>query len=434
MKLIVICALVLLFLIPLHLVKSLVRDRERYRDEAVSSVLEPLGGKPVFEGFGVAVPYEETVEAVASDGKIHTQIVRRWMLAFPDLWDFSTEVSPFFLTRGIFEIPVFSCGTASSGRFSSVASLAARIQEDAVFWDEALFCMGVSNKKNLTALPEVRADGVLLVPSVEAPEIPIFTGTLFYTLPAEAARNGFDFSVDAALQGGELLSLCPVAADNHFQISSSWTAPGFSGGWLPVSRSVSNEGFSAEWSVAGFSTVFPRILYGPELSERGSGELRRSSESVCVSFITPVDHYQKTMRSVKYAALFLIIPFLAVLILEIFTAVRIHPVQYGLIGFADVVFYLLLLAVSEHLAFSATYWLSAGVVCLLTFFYAAAIFRQLKWGALFAAVQLVMYVFLFGTLQTEDYALLIGTLGLLGIVILLMALTRRVDWYAEKNI
>lgn len=115
-------------------------------------------------------------------------------------------------------------------------------------------------------------------------------------------------------------------------------------------------------------------------------ETRSERESVTVEFITPVDNYQKTMRSVKYAVLFLLIPFLAIFIFEIFTRTRIHPVQYCLIGLADVLFYLLLLAISEHLPFTLTYWISAAAVCLTPLGYAAAIFHRLKWGALFAAV------------------------------------------------
>ena len=125
----------------------------------------------------------------------------------------------------------------------------------------------------------------------------------------------------------------------------------------------------------------------------------------------------------------MIIPFLTIFIFEIFTRVRIHPVQYCLIGFADVLFYLLLLAISEHLTFGMTYFISALAVCLTTLGYGAAIFRKLKWGVLFALVQGITYVFLFGTLQAEDYALLIGTLGLFCVVVALMVLTRKVDWY-----
>lgn len=432
-KAVIICVLVLLFLIPLQLVKSLVRDRERYRDEAVRSVLEPLGGQPVLEGFCVAVPYETAEEIEKRDGTVVRQTVRRWIALFPKSHDMKADVAPYTLTRGIFEVPAFSCTAVSSGEFPSALPAAEKAQASSVLWQESLFCIGISNKKNITAPPIVRADGMELALSAEPVHIPKFSSALFFRLPGQSAKNGFSFSVTQELQGGKSLSVCPVAQANTFSVSSSWKSPSFHGGWLPTSRSISGEGFSAEWKIPGFSTAVPEALYGADFSaDDWMAKTSSPPEAVSVSFVMPVDSYQKIMRSIKYAVLFLMIPFIALFVLEIFTAVRVHPVQYALIGLADVIFYLLLLAVSEHLPFFATYCLSTAVVCLLTLFYAAAIFRQKKWGALFSSIQLILYIFLFGTLQTEDYALLIGTLGLLATVALLMFLTRKVDWYAEK--
>ena len=147
----------------------------------------------------------------------------------------------------------------------------------------------------------------------------------------------------------------------------------------------------------------------------------------------PVDAYKKTERSVKYALLFLIIPFIALLISEIFSKIRIHPVQYCLIGFADIIFYLLLLSISEHLSFDSTYLICAICVSLSTLFYASAIFRQIKWGGLLSSVQFISYIFLYGTLQAEDYALLIGSIGLFIVLVLLMFITRKIDWYELGN-
>lgn len=435
----IILVLVLLFLIPLQLVKSLVRDREDYRDDAVRSVLVPLGGEPVLEGFCVAVPYELPEEIKREDGTVARQTMRRWMAVFPKSHEMAADVSPYTLTRGIFEVMAFTCTAVSSGAFPS--ALAASEKEEATFlWKEALFCVGVSNKRNFTSIPKITADGVPLS-FVAAPlSLPMFDSALFFTLPEQLAKDGFSFSVTQEIQGGKKLSVRPVAAENSFSVSSPWKWSSFQDAWLPTSRSVSDEGFSAEWNIPGFTTSVPEAVYRIDSSAESSRiyyyeETKQSfpSDAVSVLFFVPVDNYQKIMRSIKYAILFLAIPFIALLVLEIFTKVRVHPVQYALIGLADVIFYLLLLAVSEHLPFFATYCLSCAAVCLLTLFYSAAIFRRTKWGALFSSVQLVLYIFLFGTLQAEDYALLIGTLGLFATVALLMFLTRKVDWYAEET-
>lgn len=434
----IILVLVLLFLIPLQLVKSLVRDRENYRDEAVRSVLEPLGGEPVLEGFCVVVPYEVLEEVEKRDGTVSRQKARRWMAVFPENCEMKADVSPYTLTRGIFEVPAFTCTAVSSGAFPSAFAVAEKVTTPSVLWNESLLCVGVSNKKNFTSVPKILADGVPLEMSAEPLSLPMFDSALFFTLPEPLAKGGFSFSAAQEIQGGQRLSIRPVAKENTFAVLSPWKSPSFHGGWLPTSRSVSDDGFSAEWKIPGFTTSVPEVMYGIDLSNSADYSYPKtaqaaSSDEVSVSFFVPVDSYQKITRSIKYAVLFLAIPFIALLVLEIFTKVRVHPVQYALIGLADVIFYLLLLAVSEHLSFFATYCLSCAAVCLLTLFYAAAIFRRTKWGAVFSSVQLILYVFLFGTLQAEDYALLIGTLGLLATVALLMFLTRKVDWYAEES-
>ena len=421
----IIAVLVVLFLIPLSMITSLVHDREFYRDSAIQSVLQPKGGEPVLEGLVLALPYEVTLEGRNADGSVYQRKETRYILSVPQNWNFTAEVQPEYLVRGIFDVPVFSCDTLSSGNFQPVPYETFKVDENRILWDEAMLLVGISNKKNFTALPVITVNGTPLEQSVTELQVSPFSHTVFFKMPADSVKQGFDYTMKASLQGGNSLSLTPLAENNTFEITSDWPNPGFSGGWLSVERTVTDNGFEARWDIAGLSTIYPKSWIATGGEEFGD----MYGESITAEFITPVDNYQKTMRSVKYAVLFLIIPFLTIFIFEIFTRVRIHPVQYCLIGFADVLFYLLLLAISEHLTFGATYFISALAVCLTTLGYGAAIFRKLKWGVLFALVQGITYVFLFGTLQAEDYALLIGTLGLFCVVVALMVLTRKVDWY-----
>lgn len=422
----IIVLLLLLFLIPIGLIKSLVRDRNHYFKEAAASILMPKGGEPNLEGIVLAVPYVETTETRNADGSLSYEEYTHYIVSVPESMKLNTTVEPEYLTRGIFEVPVFSCSVAAEGVFSALEFSRLRIQEDQLQWSDALLLLGISNKKNFTQSPLVTVDGKTLDMSLSAPyESSPFSNTVFYTLGESFARDGFSYKMDIALQGGNALSMTPVAVDNSFSVSSSWPTPGFSGGWLPAERHISEDGFDASWQIAGLSTRYPRTWLSTQ--QAASADV---SESIEIGFVTPVDNYQKTERSVKYALLFLIIPFLAIFIFEVFTKTRIHPVQYGLIGLADVIFYLLLLSISEHLSFITTYWIASAAVSALMFLYAAAIFKKVRWGGFFAGVQAIAYIFLFGTLQAEDYALLIGSLGLFFVVGLLMVLTRKVDWYA----
>ncbi|HPX25489.1 MAG TPA: cell envelope integrity protein CreD [Treponemataceae bacterium] len=430
----IIVIMVLLFLIPVNMIDSLIDDRSFYFKEAADSILQPKGGEPTIEGLAIAVPYTVVTEKKDAQGITVYDKLTYYIVSVPETLMLNTDVQPEYLSRGIFEVPVFNCTINAHGSFSPVEYKQYNIDEGVIQWNNALLLLGVSNKKNFTQTPLLTIGNSPLSLSLLSPyESSPFSNTVFYDVPSDFARKGFSYSMSMAVQGGNALHITPLASNNSFSVTSSWATPGFSGGWLPQERTITDSGFSARWDIAGLSTSYPKTW----LSYRTGGELS-SPEQVDISFLTPVDNYQKAERSVKYALLFLIIPFLAIFIFEVFTKIQIHPVQYCLIGLADVIFYLLLLSVSEHLSFVVTYWIASGAVSILLLFYASAIFKKLKWGGFFALVQFVSYIFLFGTLQAEDYALLIGSLGLFFVVVLLMVLTRKIDWYGnlhekEKN-
>lgn len=135
----IILVLVLLFLIPLSMIQSLIRDREHYQAEAVRSILQPKGGAPELEGFLVALPYEHVAETKLVDGSVSRTTEIRYILAVPETWNFSADVRPEYLTRGIFEVPVFSCDTVSSGNFGQMQVSHFKIDESRILWDEACF-------------------------------------------------------------------------------------------------------------------------------------------------------------------------------------------------------------------------------------------------------------------------------------------------------
>lgn len=441
--------LVLLFLIPLFMLKSLVRDRKRYQQTAVASILEPKGGEPHIEGFALALPYTETKTVENNSRERYNETKTFYIIATPETWNAKANVEIQSLTRGIFKVPVFQTDIISHCVFSPFDLKEFNIPEHAIQFDECVLMLGIANKKNLTRAPDVFIDGkkiTALSSTVEAASP--FSNAIFYRIPSALLKNGFSLESQVHIQGGAALHFMPFAESNVFEISSTWKTPAFKGSWLPNERTISNEGFSARYEIAGLSTPFPRMwntakqenkAIAPDsfndriYDEYASYEPNvHASESFFVEFLTSVDNYQKTERSVKYAILFLIIPFLAIFIFEIFSGEKIHPVQYCLIGLADIVFYALLLSLSEHFSFEASYFIGATAVCILVFFYASAIFKKIKWGAFFLLVHAISYLFLFGTLQAEDFALLIGSIGLFFVVALLMVLTHRVNWYGEN--
>ena len=444
-KCIVVFILVLIFQIPMAFIRSLINDRTFYHRNAERSILEPKGGQPELQGVLIAIPYEKGMTVQTASGLQHEASIH-YLFVTPETFSAQTDIEPEMLRRGIFEVPVFNCDVNASGMFSPIEENSVienrASAEDHVKFEDALLLVGISNKKIVTSLPEIKVDGEILRQSLFEPNTQSpFSNTIYYDLGARA-KNGFKFEMSAKIQGGKTFSLTPHAAQNKFVVHSNWSAPGFSGGWLPTEREIGENGFSAEWNIPGLSTNFPKRWSSEsanvlKLTEYGDYKVvdarntveQGSAQSVRVSFYQSVDNYQKAMRSAKYSILFLLVPFIALLVFEIFSKVKIHSIQYGLIGLANVVFYLLLLSISEHISFDATYWIASVAVSSLMLFYGAAIFHKLTYGVSFAVVNLISYIFLFGTLQAEDYALLLGSVGIFAVVAALMILTHKIDWY-----
>ena len=432
----IIAALLLLMLIPLSFIKSLVEDRSFYRSEAIDSISMPIGGKPQVQGIFIALPYwEETTKETVSGGIKNVEIIRhkKYLLTAPTDYQTKTDVKPYFLSRGIFKVPAFTATLDTRAEFTPVDFKQFSIEERMFIKDECILLLGISSTKILTELPEFSLNGTTLKQSeLKLKEISPFTETIFYTLPSSIFNTNFAISSRFTIQGSERIDIVPVATNNEFEMTSSWKSPSFSGGWLPSERTLSDNGFSAKWKIPGLSTVFSHAWKIDGTNFDFSNDSWSKLNSVRTELILPVDNYQKTTRSVKYGILFLLVPFIALFLCELFLKIKVHPIQYCLIGIADILFYLLLLSISEHLSFWTSYFISAAAVCISTLFYTSGVFKNFKWGLILSGIQLISYIFLFGTLQAEDYALLIGSIGLFVVVVLLMALTRKIDWYALR--
>ncbi len=420
-KIVLIFILVVLFLIPISYIKSLIGDRQSYQKQAFESIIEPLGGKPEIQGIVIAIPYKSYTEDVDAKGNKHFEMTIKYIYFAPVSYSLDISVDPYYLSRGIFKVPVFNGKILLKSEFGNFDASYLKIPEEDIILNEAILMLGLSSTKNLTSSPLFKiVDKTLNISPIKYDSISPFHSTVYYNIPEKYLNSGLQLTGNLNIQGGEELKIQPNASDTTICMKSTWKTPGFSGGWLPTDRKITSDGFTALWNIAGLSTVFPKSWLSDTIYK---------GESICVSLVTPVDAYQKTTRSIKYALLFLIIPFLAILIAEIFSKIRIHPVQYCLIGLADILFYLLILSISEHLSFNMSYLIGAVCVSATTLFYASTIFKKIKWGLLLSGVQIISYIFLYGTLQAEDYALLIGSIGMFIIVVLLMFITRKVDWY-----
>ncbi len=207
------------------------------------------------------------------------------------------------------------------------------------------------------------------------------------------------------------------------RVVSDWPHPSFQGGWLPVSREITEAGFEAEWRIPYLGRSYPQAWTSKE-----SMQEQVASSYFGVDFSTPVDAYRLVERSAKYDVLFLGLTFLALWLFEVLVGVRVHAVQYLMVGAAMSLFYLLLLAFSEHIGFGLAYGLASGGVIALIGGYAISILRQRRRGSAIGAVVAALYAALYLLLHNEDHALLVGSLGIFVVLAAVMWLTRKVDW------
>ena len=232
------------------------------------------------------------------------------------------------------------------------------------------------------------------------------------------------FSFELALRGSGDLRFQPAGMETRVELESPWPAPGFTGAFLPGERRIGETGFTASWKVPYYGRDYPQVWRDTDVE---ASALERSAFKV--SLVLPANAYQQTERSVKYAALFIALTFATFFLLELLSPARLHAVQYLLVGFALCLFYVLLLALAEHLGFAPAYAVAAAATVGLIAAYCRSILGGLRWAGVMLACLTALYGYLFVVLRLEDYALLLGALGLFAVLALVMRLTRDLDWF-----
>lgn len=417
--------LVLLLMIATSYISDIIYDRQVYQREATASIIEPIGGAFRLNMTAISLPYTYFVK-----DKDNKPIFKKdYAFIMPNKYHVNVDSKMNILNRGIFKTPVYSADIEVSGSFEAFE--VPQIEHDVTFlYDEAILILSSRNKQNFLAMPTVKVNAKLLRENkLKIPNFGSYTENSFtFHLTKEMIIKGFSFTSDMNIQGGESIQIIPMAGDNEITIKSDWKDPSFTGSWLPSTRDISEQGFTSTWKIPSFNTSFDSTtIYG-----RSNTDFNRLP-MITTSFLLLNDTYQKTARSIKYSMLFICVPFFALFLCEMLTRKKIHVVQYALIGFANVIFYLLLLSISEHTNFNVSYFISSVMVITLTSMYVGSLTKILKLGVTIAIVTSIIYLFLFGILQLTDYALLAGSLGLFVVLAVAMYFTRNINFYTKER-
>jgi inner membrane protein len=252
-------------------------------------------------------------------------------------------------------------------------------------------------------------------------------------VPAAGSALRLDTRLDFALDGTESLALAPLGDANHFPLESSWPHPQFTGSFLPRSRSVGDAGFHSTWDISSLATSAQRqYLAGAGRADVQPAETTSAApgmDVVGISLVDPVNIYTQADRASKYGLLFVLLTFVGFFMFELLRQLPVHPIQYGLVGLALAIFFLLLVSLSEHVEFAVAYVISSVACIGLIGVYLGAVLRCAVRGAWFGAMLALLYAALYGLLVSEDNALVLGACLLFVILAAIMLATRKLDWY-----
>ena len=300
---------------------------------------------------------------------------------------------------------------------------------DDLLWSEAVLAMGVSDLRGTTAEPTLTW-GNATISFAPGTGSELLDNGIHARVPMDPANLApTAFSLDLVLNGSRSIALAPTGKTTTFEVASSWPHPSFSGAYLPAERTLRDDGFEASWTVSYLGRDYPQAWTSADGCVSSLGR-RIGDSQFGVSLISPVDFYLKSERSVKHGALLIVLIVATIFVVEIVAPLRIHLVQYALVGFALCLFYLLLLSLSETLGFFAAYGLAAAMSTGLITVYLANALASRKRAAIIAGVLAAVYGYLYIILQLEAFALVSGALGLFVALAAVMYATRNVDWYA----
>lgn len=440
LKLFTIGILILLLMIPASILQSLVNERQSTRDLAVEEITTKWGSNQTIGGAVITIPYT----IIQEDDKGKKSTVIEYAHFLPENLNITGTLSPEKRYRGIYVVMLYNAKLHVQGFFKKPKVELLKIPKERFLFSEAFISFGLTDMKGIKEAIRLKINGkdAEMNSGIESKDL--FASGVSCPINLEADTINFDAQIN--LNGSKEIDFLPFGKTTKVTIESTWGTPSFVGSSLPDERQVSEKGFKAIWNELHLNRNYPQqgignfVGFTSNSSENANQDLVRGDgvaakvtselpSSFGVKLLLPVDEYQKTMRSTKYNLMFIVITFIAFFFVEILNRRRLHPIQYLLVGFAICLFYVLLLAISEHLSFNWAYLIGCVTILTLIIFYTQSIFKNSRITLIFNGILALLYGFFYSLLQMEDYSLLLGSIGLLIILAVVMYLTRNIDWY-----
>ena len=409
LKILLLTVMGMFLLIPLEMIKSIIRERQQTSEKAKQEIASQWAGRQNLSGPILNIPVR--IFPLKNDAEPHISILH----IMPETLNVSGDVKTEKRHRSIYQTVVYNSDISISGEFLIPAFSAG--ESDEVLWDEAYYTLGISDNRGLKGgvVMKTGTSAIDAVPGLQDKEV--FASGISFPAGLTEKVKTIPFELKINLSGSEGLSFSPVGKTTHVNLKSSWNAPGFTGNFLPAARTIDDSGFKADWLITNLNRNFPQVWK--------EDEFKPANDSFGVDFVMVVDHYQKSLRSAKYGILFIALTFMALLFAEMATGESLQIMNYALVSLALVLFFSLLNALSEQIGFNPAYIIAAGSTIVLITLFLRKLVRNFRAVILISGMLVFLYSVIFILLTLNDYAYLAGNIGLFFLLAITMAVSTK---------
>ena len=430
-RMIMVGFLSLFLLIPLEFVKSLIAERSQRKQEVVDEVSNLWGKDVQFYGPMLKIPYKTIIETEVEDEKTKKITIQRslsydFVYFFPETLNNKSNVKKnTSLKRGIYNNVVFTANMNFDGTFAKLNSQKLDIKPEDIIWEKTVIVVKTTNLKSIKSDLKIKLnDQILSFESKPSEENDIY-GTLetdFFDYKTIAKNDNLNFSFNMLYNGSNSVEFVPVGKVTNVSIDSDWESPSFDGAFSKNDTTFTSnaKGFHADWKILEINRPFSQQFTSsiPKLTEYAFG----------VKLIETVNEYQQNERVSKYGFLVIALTFIVFFMIQSVSKIRIHIFQYSMIGLALIMFYTLLISITEHSSFTLAYLIASVSVIIMIVLYSISILKNKKFPMFIGVSLIALYTFIYVIIQLENYALLVGSIGLFVILGAIMYFSRRIDW------
>jgi len=434
-KMIMVGMLTLVLLIPLQYVKELIYERSDRKKEVVSEVTKLWGEDVFFYGPMLKIPYKSYTETAVVDSRTKQTVIQRkaslyYAYFFPEKLNNTSNIKKnTSLKRGIYNNVVFTADMQFDGNFTKPNFAKLGIKEEDLLWDKAALVVKTTNLKSIKSDLNIKLNNQTFTFESKDEE-DNFYGTLetsAFDYKSLASDNNLNFNFTMKYNGSNSVKFIPIGKTTQISLNSDWESPSFEGMFAAndTTKAISKKGFHADWKILHINRSFSQQYDSkiPNLNEYSFG----------VKLIETVDEYQQNERASKYGFLVIGLTFLIFFLIQSVNKINIHIFQYTMLGLALIMFYTLLISITEHSSFSLAYLIASIAVIAMIVLYSVSILKTKKFPLFIGLALSGLYAFIYVIIQLENYALLVGSIGLFIILGLVMYFSRKIDWNNNGN-